>query len=192
MHRQRRGVTWLRRVIDLALVAVVATTLFGIALGRVVPLSGAATFVVAGGSMEPAIPLGAAVIVNPVAPGDLAVGDVVSLRSGPQRAVFTHRIIRIAERDGQRWLETKGDANDAPDPSITPASSVLGREALTIPLAGFLVALLSIPSGILFVIALGIVLLMSSWMLDRDPADQDDHAAETGWADDRSAPDPAT
>ncbi len=83
--------------------------------------------------MEPTIPLGAAVIVEPVAPADLAVGDIVSLRSGPQRAVFTHRIIRIADRDGEVWIETQGDANDAPDPSITPATAVIGRVAVIIP-----------------------------------------------------------
>ncbi len=190
MDRQRRGTTWLRRALDLALIGVVVVALFGVVLGRVVPLFGASTFVVAGGSMEPTIPLGAAVVVRPVAAGELAVGDVVSLRSGPQRAVFTHRIIRIAARDGQPWLETKGDANDAPDPSITPATAVLGREVLVIPYAGFLVALLSIPSGILFVIALGIVLLVGSWALDRDPAEAEGSDAGVAWADDGRTPDP--
>ncbi len=183
MDRQRRGVRWVRRALEGALIVVVGLCLFGLFLGRVVPLTGRATFVVAGGSMEPAIPLGAAVVVAPAQTRDLVVGDVVSLRSGAERAVFTHRIIRIAERDGAVWIETKGDANTTVDPSITLASAVIGRAELTIPYAGFLVALLSIPSGVVFLMSLGVVLLMASWALDRGPSDAeaiDDAGPATG------------
>ena len=163
---------WARRAADLALILVVLIALFGVAVGRLVPLTGRSTFVVAGGSMEPTIPLGAAVIVEPVRPADLAVGDVVTLRSGQDHAIFTHRVIRVAELDGQVVIETKGDANDSADPSLTPASGVVGRVAVAIPFAGFLVALLSIPSGVLFVIAIGAVLLLISWLLDA-PAEEE-------------------
>jgi len=163
---------WARRGADIALVALVLVAMFGVVIGRLVPLTGRSTFVVAGGSMEPAIPLGAAVIVEPVRPTDLAVGDIVSLKSGPKQSVFTHRIVRVAELDGAVAIETRGDANLTADPSLTPASAVIGRVAVTIPLAGFLVALLSIPSGVLFVIAIGAVLLLISWLLD-DHADDE-------------------
>jgi signal peptidase len=180
MDRHDRGVDWIRRALDGALTVVVGLALFGLFLGRIVPVIGGATFVVAGGSMAPTIPLGAAVIVTPVDGRDLATGDIVSLRSGPERAVFTHRIIRVVDRSDQVWIETKGDANGAADPSITPASAVIGREVVTIPFAGYLVALLSIPSGVLFVIALGLALLLAGWVLERDPAASDDGAASAG------------
>ena len=48
-------------------------------------------------------------------PTTLAVGDVVTLRSGPDRAVFTHRIIRIVERDGRT-------AGSRPRATPTPAA----------------------------------------------------------------------
>jgi signal peptidase I len=166
------GRTWVRRALDLLLLALVGISLFGIVLGRIVPLAGGATFVVAGGSMDPTIPLGAAVVVEPVAARELAVGDIVSLRSGPQHAVFTHRIVRLADRGGEVWIETQGDANAAPDPSISPAGAVIGRVVVSIPYAGYLVALLSIPSGVLFIVSFGLVLLMSAWALDRDPLDE--------------------
>jgi signal peptidase I len=166
------GRTWVRRALDLLLIVLVGISLFGLVLGRIVPMTGRATFVVAGGSMDPTIPVGAAVVVEPVAGRDLAVGDVVSLRSGPQHAVFTHRIVRLADRGGQIWIETQGDANPAPDPSLSPASAVIGRVAASIPYAGYLVALLSIPSGVLFIVSFGLVLLMSAWALDRDPLDE--------------------
>ena len=77
--------------------------------------------------MEPTIPLGSAVVVVPSPRPTSRVGDVVSLQVGEQRAVFTHRIVRLAEREGAVWLETQGDANAAPDPSLVPATAVIGR-----------------------------------------------------------------
>ena len=82
-----------------------------------------------------------------------------------QLVPVTHRITRIVERDGERWIETRGDANGAVDPSITPTSAVIGRVVLTLPTAGFLVAWLSLPSGVLSVIALGSALMTLSWLL---------------------------
>ena len=161
-----RAVTVLRRLLDGLLLALVAVSLGVLVLGRVLPLTGHPTLVVAGPSMEPTIPIGAAVVLDGVAPADLAVGDVVSLRSGPDRAIFTHRIVRLAEGDGGPWLETQGDANATPDPSLTPAAAVIGRVVVGIPIAGYLLTLYSAPVGILFVISLGLVLLLLGVLLE--------------------------
>jgi signal peptidase I len=163
---RNRAVTGLRRLLDGLLLALVAVSLGVLVLGRVLPLTGHPTLVVAGPSMEPTIPIGAAVVLDQVASTDLAVGDVVSLQSGPDRAVFTHRIVRLAESDGGTWLETQGDANATPDPSLTPAAAVIGRIDVAIPFAGFLLTLYSAPSGILFVISLGLVLLLLGVLLE--------------------------
>jgi signal peptidase I len=164
MSPETRIVIWTRDLCDAALILLVALCLLTIALGRVVPLTGRTTLVVAGGSMEPAISLGSAIVVEPV--DSLAVGDVVSLRSGAQRAVFTHRVIRVVVRDGTTWVETKGDANATADPSLTPASQIIGRASVTIPNAGYLIALLSSLHGIIFVISLGLVLLLAATMVE--------------------------
>lgn len=160
------AVTVLRRLLDGLLFALVAVSLGVLVLGRVVPFTGHSTLIVAGPSMEGSIPMGAAVVLDQVPPSSLAVGDVVSLRSGPERAIFTHRIIRLAERDEGLWLETQGDANATPDPSLTPATAVLGRVAIALPLAGYLLTLYSAPSGILLVISLGLVLLLLGVLLE--------------------------
>lgn len=154
------------RLVDLALIAVVAVGLSSVVIGRVLPMLGHPVYVVAGPSMEPAIRVGSAVILDRVAGADLAVGDVVSLRSGAGRAIFTHRIIRLAERDGTLWLETKGDANEASDPSITPASAVIGRVGVSVPYAGYLIALLSTVPGVVLVLSTGALLLALGWWLD--------------------------
>lgn len=166
MTTDTRIALWAREGLDAALVLLVALCLLAIALGRVVPLTGRTTLVVAGGSMEPAISLGSAIVVEPVDPGSLAVGDVVSLRSGPGRAIFSHRVIRVVLRDGTTWVETKGDANATADPSLTPASQIIGRASITIPNAGYLIALLSSLHGIVFVISLGLGLLLAASMVE--------------------------
>ena len=166
MSFEPRLASWTRDVCDAALILLVALCLLTIALGRVLPLTGGTTLAVAGGSMEPAIHLGSAIVVEPVDPGTLAVGDVVSLRSGPERAIFSHRIIRVVVRDGTVWIETKGDANATADPSLTPASQVIGRASLTVPGAGCLIALLSSLHGIVFVISLGLVLLLAASLVE--------------------------
>jgi signal peptidase len=166
MPLEPRLTGWTRDVCDAALVLLVALCLLTIALGRVLPLTGRTTLAVAGGSMEPAIHLGSALVVEPVEPRSLAVGDVVSLRSGPNRAIFSHRIIRVVVRDGTVWIETKGDANAAADPSLTPASQVIGRASATIPMAGYLIALLSSLHGIVFVVSLGLVLILAASLVE--------------------------
>jgi signal peptidase len=123
--------------------------------------------------MEPTIPFGSVVIVTPVDSADLHVGDVVSIRVGQQQAVFTHRIVRLVPRDDGLWIETKGDANDAPDPSIIPASTVVGRLQISLPYAGYAVKLLSTGPGVLFLLAIGVMILAGAWFLESLELDQE-------------------
>ena len=56
----------IRRVLDALLLALIVVVLGGVVLSKLVPLTGRQTIVIGGGSMEPAVPLGAAVIIKPV------------------------------------------------------------------------------------------------------------------------------
>jgi signal peptidase I len=164
--RSARFVRLVRRALDCLLVAVVGLALLALVLGRILPFFGGTTLVVAGPSMGEAAPIGSAIILTPVDPADLAVGDIVSMRVGSRSAVFTHRIIRIAELNGEVWIETKGDANPEPDPSIVPASAVLGRVSLALPNVGYLLALLSTMTGLAFVVGLALFLVAGAWLLE--------------------------
>lgn len=156
-----------RRALDVALVVLVALGLATMGIARLVPLTGHQTLVVAGSSMEPTVPLGAAVVTEPVAPADLRVGDVVSLATGPTlETVFTHRITRLVTRTDGLWIETKGDANATVDPVITPVAHILGRVVVEIPGAGYLLRFLSLPSGLAASICLIALLVVLSWYLD--------------------------
>lgn len=156
----------LRRFLDLLLIVLILVVLGGVILGKLVPLTGHQTLIVGGPSMEPSLGLGSAIIIEPVPADALAVGDVISLKAGTNAAVFTHRIIEIVDRDDGRWVRTKGDANDSPDPTLVPASAIIGRVTLSIPYAGYLLALLSLPTGILFLLGLAATLLASAWLLE--------------------------
>ncbi|HLO35204.1 MAG TPA: signal peptidase I, partial [Candidatus Deferrimicrobium sp.] len=158
--------TALPRIVDLVLIALIIVVLLGVILGRGAPLVGRQSIVIGGGSMEPAIGLGAAIVVRPTDPSVLAVGDVVSLHVGAEQTTYTHRIVAIVDRSDGRWIRTKGDANPTPDPTLVPATAVIGRVELVIPLAGYLLALLSLPMGVLFVLGLAATLLAIAWLLE--------------------------
>lgn len=145
---ERPLVRALRLTLEAGLVGVVGVVVVAVVLARGAGFLGATTLVVAGPSMEPTVGQGAAIIVAPVEPGELRVGDVVSLRVGPEQAVVTHRISRLVALEDGLWLETKGDANAAPDPSLVPASAVIGRVGPVIPFVGYLIAALALPSGL--------------------------------------------
>jgi signal peptidase len=165
--------TALRRTVDLALIGLIVVVLFGLILGKIVPLTGRQTIIIGGGSMAPAIGLGSAIVVAPVRPTDLAKGDVVSLQVGADRATFTHRIIDIVPRPDGIWIRTKGDANAEPDPTLVPATSVIGRVEMSVPFAGYLMALLSLPVGVLFVLGLAATLLAIAWLLESLESDSE-------------------
>ena len=169
----------LRRLLDLLLIALIVAVLLGILLGKLVPLTGRQTIIVGGSSMEPAIALGAAIVIQPVPADALGVGDVVTLRAGDKGAIFTHRIIDVVDRADGRWIRTKGDANAAPDPTLVHSSAVIGRSEFSIPLVGYLLALLSIPTGILFLIGLAACLLAGAWLLESLELERADRVSVT-------------
>jgi signal peptidase len=169
----------LRRFFDFLLIALIVVVLLGVLLGKLVPLTGRQTIIVGGSSMEPAIGLGAAIIIRPVPADALGVGDVVTLRAGDEKAIFTHRIVDVVDRPDGRWIRTKGDANPDVDPTLVHASAVIGRSEFSIPLAGYLLALLSIPTGILFLVGLAATLLAAAWLLESLELDRADRVRVT-------------
>jgi signal peptidase I len=164
----------LRRFLDLVLLALILTVLASLTVARLVPaITGGPTFVVGGGSMEPTIPIGSVIIDLPATPDDVRVGTIVSVKVGARQAVFTHRIIRTVVRDdGTLWIETRGDANDHPDPSIIPASSIVGKASTWIPYLGYPVQLLSSMAGVAFLLSVGMVTLLGAWLLESLEDDQ--------------------
>jgi signal peptidase len=116
------------------------------AFTHLAPLSGHQLFIIGGGSMAPAIPIGSLVVVRAVDPGTIVVGDVVTIR-GDNGVVVTHRVSGVLDSAGGREFETRGDANPGPDGGLVPARAILGVVERSVPYAGYAQAFLSRPLG---------------------------------------------
>jgi signal peptidase I len=166
-----RIVSALRRLLDALLVALILVVLVGVVLGKLVPLTGRETIVIGGRSMEPTLPLGSAVVNGRVDRATLAPGQIVSLKAGPHNTLYTHRIVAVIDQADGRWVRTKGDANPEEDPTLVPASAIVGRTEFIVPLAGYLIALLSMPAGVMFIVGLAASLLAGAWLLESVESD---------------------
>jgi signal peptidase I len=100
------------------------------------------------GSMRPEFQVGGLVVIKPADVSTLKVGEVISFMKPAisNNTAVCHRIVAIQYQNGQEYFETKGDANNAPDQGLTPASYVKGKEILYIPYAGRLVEVKSVGS----------------------------------------------
>lgn len=112
-------------------------------------LAGYDIYNIISGSMEPAIPIGSAILVRSVDPGSLAPGDVIAFERGG--AVVAHRVVENGAE-----ITTKGDANEAADPMPVQYSSVIGRVEHSLPGVGGLLEMMTSGAGRLY--AVGLVL----------------------------------
>jgi signal peptidase len=112
------------------------------------------------GSMVPDFKVGGLVVIKPVDVSTLKIGEVMSFMkpSVSNNTAICHRIIDIQYQNGQEFFQTKGDANNAPDQGLTPASYVKGREIFYIPYIGRLVSVKSVGSTNISVLGMGIPL----------------------------------
>lgn len=124
-------------------------------------------YAILGGSMEPAIPLGALVVVQPTNIDDVQAGNVITfqLESG-KPAVATHRVVGEGlTGEGERLLVTQGDANDTPDIDLVRAEQVRGVVRYALPLLGWMTVILSGEVRMWLVpLASGALLLYAGWM----------------------------
>lgn len=104
------------------------------------------------GSMEPEIPVGSMVYVEPVEPESLAEGDVVTFVQADGDTV-THRVVKNRTVEGT--LVTKGDANEEEDMDPVPYERVVGKVGLTLPNAGEVLGYISSDVGKVYMLAFG-------------------------------------
>ena len=182
--------TLLRRATDVLLAALVLSVLVVGLLALLAPVAGGRLLAIRSGSMAPSMGVGSLALVLPAEPTSLATGDVVSvtLTGG---TVLTHRIDTVVEQDDGRMFRLKGDANPAADPVLVVPGQLIGEVVLTVPLLGYLLAMMSVPIGVAALLSTGGTLIAGGWLLDElsEPEDEDEPALE--WQpvdDDRAAP----
>lgn len=124
-------------------------------------------YYVTSASMAPAMPVGAlALIYTHAEPGNILVGDVVAYRADTGNVV----IHRVMNNDTQLMeITTKGDANSTPDTKPVAYADVVGKCALTVPVAGFVLEwiLANKLFVLLAVIGGNVFLAFFSWLADR-------------------------
>lgn len=151
----RRAGTALTAVVLLAAAAILAVAVL------VPRLAGATPYTVLTGSMQPAYPPGTMIVARPVTADDVALGTVITfqLTSGDP-TVVTHRVVTIARKpDGDLRFQTKGDANDAPDPQWVRPEQVRGALWYAVPRLGYLSDLLTGEQRQRGVVVVAVVLL---------------------------------
>ncbi len=111
----------------------------GVAIIVIPKISGSLPLTVLTSSMEPGLPPGTLVIVRPIAPDDIVIGDAITyqIRSG-EPEVITHRVIEInTSTDGTRSFILKGDNNSDPDSEAVLPLQVKGEVWYSIPYVGW-------------------------------------------------------
>ncbi|MFT4188473.1 MAG: signal peptidase I [Aeromicrobium sp.] len=111
----RRWAGWLGQVLAwLVILGVVVVLAVAVLIPRI---AGATPYTVLTGSMRPDYPPGTLVVVKPVEPEQIAVGDVITYQLESGRApVVTHRVVEArTSLDGETTFVTRGDANGADD-----------------------------------------------------------------------------
>jgi signal peptidase I len=155
-----------RRSLTVAWIGCLIGIVSVVVLGHLAPSLGREVFIIRGGSMEPTIPLGSLVLVDPVPADTIKGGDVVSVRI-PTGVVVTHRVVNVVTTgDGERYWELKGDANPATDGGLAPAEWGVGRVVAHVPFAGYLLAMLSTPAGMVSVMSALGWLMTAAWLVE--------------------------
>jgi signal peptidase I len=141
--------------------AIVSAALILAALGiMLAPHFGWRVDKVMSGSMEHALRVGGMIVTRPVQAEDIKTGDIISYRSPthPDTKVC-HRVVQILETTPPSF-QTKGDANEAPDPYSVHAGDIEGKVVFHLPLVGYFAGFARSTTGfILLLIVPGLLII---------------------------------
>ena len=118
------------------LLLVIALALLLIVVPKV---TGSTPLTVLTSSMEPTLPPGTLIIVRPVTPDEIRIGDVVTyqIRSG-EPGVITHRVTAISSSSaGGRTFTFTGDNNSVADADQVLPVQIQGRLWYSVPWVGW-------------------------------------------------------
>lgn len=162
-----------RRLLEVVLVTFVVGVL-ALAIGsQVAPSAGYGLYAVRSDSMAPALGVGDLVVVRAVDPASIQAGDVITVEVASGTTV-THRVESVTPTDDGPMFATRGDANVAADPVAIRDDQLRGAVQWHVPILGYLLAMLAMPSGIAALFSIGATLLTATWLLDEVEAGDDE------------------
>jgi|GEM_PF-1087923 len=147
-------------VLEWAIFAVLLATFF-VVLSPMLPTKKYIyTYIVATGSMEPAIKTGSIALVRPVEVKTVKKGDIITFTSpnDPKQTIL-HRVYEVKEKNNSRFFRTKGDNNNAPDSWTVSSMAVKGSYISAIPYLGHPAALLKTQKGFVLLIIIPAIIL---------------------------------
>jgi signal peptidase len=145
-----------------------AVTAFAVIAFSLLPrVAGYQMLIVRSGSMEPAIRTGSTVLVQPVAPTTLRIGDIITYeRTDGPPVMVTHRIVEVLDSGPPPTFRTKGDANSTEDPYTVTFHSAGGKVVVAVPFAGYFYNALAMPAVRLALIGVPVVYLSGAFIKD--------------------------
>ena len=116
---------------------IIGTLILMVVIATSVPLAvptllGYEVYNVTSGSMEPALPVGSVIYVQPADPATIQAGDIIAYHS--DSTVITHRVVENRFVEGE--FVTKGDANEREDFINTRYADLVGMVKYHIPYLG--------------------------------------------------------
>lgn len=121
-------------------------------------------YIVLSGSMAPEFDTGSVIFVDPKAPEQVQVGDVITFTVlDDASSLTTHRVVEIDKTDAQNiQFITKGDANEVTDPSPVSGDRLVGTLSFSIPYLGYLMNFGQTKKGMLILIIVpGVFLILT-------------------------------
>ncbi len=167
LPRPGRSAAWwkIRVVLTSGLVLVMAALTIALAVQVGLRWVGHPAFVVYGGSMGDAVPVGSLAVTSWVDDEDVEVGDIILSRraSGADEELpVAHRVVALGTQEGRRVAETKGDANESSDPQAAVLGDRVLKLSVAVPYLGYLLGFAGTPLGWIILITLPGALLTAS------------------------------
>lgn len=151
--------------LSIGLILIVA--FFAVILIILPKIAGAVPLTVLTSSMEPGLPPGTLIIVQPVEPDQVHIGDVITyqIRSGDP-AVITHRVIAIdSDSSGELSFILQGDNNGEPDDPVREVQ-IQARLWYAVPYLGFVNSAVNGENKSWIIpVAAGLLLAYAAWMI---------------------------
>lgn len=157
----RRALRLCRRGALAAASLAFAVTLGAVAAATLPTALGYHAYIVYGGSMEPALPLGSVAVARPVTPDQVKVGDIIAFERSPLSSPVLHRVVDIRLEEGERLFVTKGDSNAHADPRPVRLEGDGDRVVYHVPLVGFLIHFARTTGGLLVFFAAPLAALLA-------------------------------
>ncbi|MDI3480647.1 MAG: hypothetical protein PWQ97_302 [Tepidanaerobacteraceae bacterium] len=128
--------------------------------GREPSVFGYKMYIVMSGSMSPALKTRSLIIVDPIDPGDVAPGDIITFRGDDHGGnITTHRVIEV-EKSQTLLFRTKGDANEVEDPMPVRSNRLIGKVVFSIPYVGYAFSYARTKNGIMILLGAFVIFIL--------------------------------